>query len=105
MLRMSLLPSRGGQVMTKMAYRSRAGIALAVLALALPSGVSAVDAGRPAPRLADPARTAGQLVNRFFVLLAHKDRAGLHTFLSSGFPLQRADGSGSGKKPHLANPP
>ena len=52
--------------MTKMAYRSRAGIALAVLALALPSGVSAVNAGRPAPRLANPAHTAGQLVNRFF---------------------------------------
>jgi hypothetical protein len=89
--------------MTRMAYRIRAGVALAVLALVLPSGVSAVNAGRPAPRLANPARAAGQLVNRFFVLLAHKDRAGLQTFLSSGFQVQRADGSGGGKKPYLAN--
>jgi hypothetical protein len=37
------------------------------------------------------------------VLLAHKDRAGLQTFLSSGFQVQRADGSGGGKKPYLAN--
>ena len=89
--------------MTRMAYRIRAGVALAVLVLVLPSGVSAVNAGRPAPRLANPARAAGQLVNRFFVLLAHKDRAGLQTFLSSGFQVQRADGSGGGKKPYLAN--
>jgi hypothetical protein len=91
--------------MTKMAYRIRTGIALAVLALALPSGVSAVNAGRPAPHLANPAHTAGQLVNRFFVLVAHKDRAGLQTFLSSGFQVERADGSGGGKKPYLANLP
>jgi hypothetical protein len=90
--------------MTTMAYRIRAGIALAVLALTLPSSVSAVNtAGRPAPRLADPAHTAGQLVNRFFDLLAHKDRAGLQSFLSSGFQVQRADGSGGGKKAYLAN--
>jgi len=89
--------------MTKIPYSIRAGIALAVLALALPSGVSAVGAGRPAPRLANPTRTAGQLVNRFFVLIAHKDRARLQTFLSSGFLVQRADGSGGGKKPYLAN--
>jgi hypothetical protein len=89
--------------MTETAYRVRAGIALAVLVLALPSGVSAVNAGRPAPHLADPAQAAGKLVNRFFVLIAHKDRAGLQTFLSSGFQVQRADGSGSGKKPYLAN--
>jgi hypothetical protein len=100
---MSLLTNRGGQFMAKTTYRSRAGIALAVLALTLPSGVSAVNTGRPAPRLANPAHTAGQLVNRFFVLIAHKDRAGLQTFLSSGFQVQRADGSGSGKKPYLAN--
>jgi hypothetical protein len=91
--------------MTTVAYRIRAGIALAMLALALPSGVSAVNAGQPAPRLANPTHTAGQLVNRFFVLLAHKDRAGLQTFLSAGFQVQRADGSGGGKKPYLANLP
>jgi hypothetical protein len=89
--------------MTKMAYKNRTAIVLAVLVLALPSGVSAVNAGRPAPHLAHPARTAGQLVNRFFVLVAHKDRAGLQTFLSSGFQVERADGSGGGKKPYLAN--
>jgi hypothetical protein len=89
--------------MSTMAYRIRAGIALATLALALPSGVSAINAGRPAPRLANPARTAGQLVNRFFNLLAHKDRAGLQGFLSPAFQLQRADGSGGGKRAYLAN--
>ena len=91
--------------MTKMPYGIRAGIALAVLVLALPSGVSAVDARRPAPQLASPTHTAGQLVNRFFVLVAHKDRAGLQTFLSPGFQIQRADGSGGGKKQYLANLP
>jgi Domain of unknown function (DUF4440) len=92
--------------MTTMAYRSRAGIALAVLALTLSSTVSAVNAvGRPAPRLADPARTAGELVNRYFRLVAEKDRAGLQSLLSSGFQVERADGSGAGKKAYLANLP
>ena len=89
--------------MTKMADKFRTGITLAAFVLALPSGVSAVNAGRPAPRLANPTHTAGQLVNRFFVLIAHKDRAGLETFLSPAFQVQRADGSGGGKKPYLAN--
>src|SRR5215475_2081424 len=89
--------------MTTTAYRIRTGIALAVLVLALPAGVSAVNAGRPAPHLANPGRTAGQLVNRFFVLIAHKDHVGLQTFLSPAFQVQRADGSGAGKKPYLAN--
>ena len=74
----------------------------AVLALMLPSCGSSPDAaGRPAPHLANPARTAGELVNRFFELVAHKDRAGLESFLSSGFQVERADGSGSEKKAYL----
>jgi Domain of unknown function (DUF4440) len=84
-------------------YGIRAGIGLAVLALTLaPAPSSAHAAERPAPRPGDPARTAGQLVNRFFDLLAHKDRAGLRGFLSPGFQVQRADGSGAGKTEYLA---
>jgi len=81
-------------------------VALAVLALVLVSGASATRAtSRPAPRLADPTATATRLVNRFFVLLVHKDRAGLQRFLSPAFQVQRADGSGAGKKEYLANLP
>jgi hypothetical protein len=80
--------------------------ALAVLALVLAPGASGTHAtARPAPQLANPTSTAKQLVNRFFVLLAHQDRAGLQRFLSPGFQVQRADGSGAGKKEYLANLP
>jgi Domain of unknown function (DUF4440) len=80
------------------------GLTLAVLALVLAYGASGTTTvGRPAPRLANPTRTAGQLVDRFFVLLAHKDRAGLQVFLSPAFQVQRADGSSAGKKEYLAN--
>jgi Domain of unknown function (DUF4440) len=79
-------------------------VTLVVLALVLACGASnATAAGRPAPQLADPTRTAGHLVDRFFVLLAHKDRAGLQAFLSPAFQVQRADGSSAGKKEYLAN--
>ena len=33
--------------------------------------------------------------------MAHKDRAGLESFLSSAFQVERADGSGSEKKAYL----
>jgi Domain of unknown function (DUF4440) len=74
-------------------------LALAVLALVLAPGAS----GRPAPQLASPTSTAAQLVDRFFVLLVHKDRAGLERFLSPAFQVQRADGSSAGKKQYLAS--
>lgn len=79
-------------------------LALAVLALVLAPGASGTHAtGRPAPQLANPSKTAEQLVNRFFVLLADKDRAGLQRFLSPAFQVQRADGSAAGKKGYLDN--
>jgi Domain of unknown function (DUF4440) len=79
-------------------------VALAVFALVLAPVASGTYAkGRPAPQLANPTSTAKQLVNRFFVLVAHKDRARLQRFLSPGFQVQRADGSGAGKKAYLAN--
>jgi Domain of unknown function (DUF4440) len=89
----------------KAAWRLRSlAFALAVLALVMAPGASGTHSmRRSAPHLASPARTAKQLVNRFFVLLAHKDRARLERFLSAGFQVQRADGSGSGKKEYLAN--
>ena len=77
---------------------------LALLALVLvPAAAGRLATGRPAPQLAHPTVTAQQLVNRFFVLLAHKDRAALQRFLSPAFQVQRADGSGALKKEYLAN--
>jgi hypothetical protein len=79
-------------------------VALALLSLMLASGASggrAVGCSPPTP--ANSTTTASQLVNRFFVLLQHKDHAGLQRFLSPGFQVQRADGSGAAKKDYLAN--
>jgi hypothetical protein len=92
-----------GRTTASLRLRSLA-FALAVLALVLAPGASGTHTtGQLAPRLADPTATAKQLVNRFFVLLAHKDRARLQRFLSPAFQVQRADGSGGGKKEYLAN--
>jgi hypothetical protein len=78
--------------------------AVVVLALVLAAGASSTRAmARPTQQLANPTITAKRLVNHFFVLLAHKDRAELQQFLSPAFQVQRADGSGGGKKEYLAN--
>jgi Domain of unknown function (DUF4440) len=79
-------------------------LALAVVALVMaPGATGAPVSGRPAPQSSNPTGTAKQLVNQFFVLLAHKDRAGLQRFLSPACQVQRADGSGAEKKDYLAN--
>ena len=79
-------------------------IPLALLSLMLASGASSTRAVElRASQPVNPMHTARQLVNRFFVLLAHKDRAGLKGFLSPGFQVQRADGSGAEKQEYLAN--
>jgi hypothetical protein len=79
-------------------------LALAVLALVMAPGATATRVtGRQALQGSNPAITAKQLVNHFFVLLAHKDRVGLQRFLSPAFQVQRADGSGAEKKDYLAN--
>jgi uncharacterized protein DUF4440 len=79
-------------------------LALAVVALIVaPGATGAPVSGRPAPQSSNPTGTAKQLVNEFFVLLAHKDRTGLQRFLSPAFQVQRADGSGAEKKDYLAN--
>jgi len=57
---------------------------------------------RPAPKLANPTATATTLSHRFFTLLVNKNIPGLTRFLSTAFQVQRADGSGSGKKEWLA---
>jgi hypothetical protein len=79
-------------------------LALILLSLMLASGASGSRAGgcSTAPP-ADPTSTASKLVNRFFLLLEHKDRASLQRFLSPGFQVQRADGSGAAKNDYLAN--
>jgi Domain of unknown function (DUF4440) len=81
--------------------------ALALLGLLLlaPAASGNGAAHRPAAQSATPTGTANQLVNRFFRLVADKDRAGLERFLSPAFQLQRADGSGAGKTAYLANLP
>jgi hypothetical protein len=73
-----------------------------VLALALSPAVSAA---RPAPRHPGPTAIAKRLVNHFFVLLVHKDRPALEHFLSPAFQVERADGSGGGKRQYLASLP
>jgi hypothetical protein len=79
-------------------------IALAVVGLAMAPGATATRvAVSPGVAGSPPTRTAKQLVNHFFVLLSHKDRAGLQLFLSPAFQVQRADGSGAEKKDYLAS--
>ena len=97
--------SAAGSRRTTVVYRLRPlAFAVVVLALVLAPGASSIRAtGRPTQQLANPTRTAQRLVNRFFVLLVHKDRAELQHFLSPAFQVQRADGSGGGKKEYLAN--
>jgi hypothetical protein len=53
------------------------------------------------PTLSDPAATAAPLVDRFFTLLEKKDVAGLQSFLSPAFQVQRADGSAGTKADEL----
>jgi len=69
------------------------------------AAATAQSGGGPAPRLANPRAAAKPLVIRFFTLLMHEDRAGLQRFLSPAFQVQRADGSGTGKKEYLAKLP
>jgi len=79
-------------------------LVLAMLALTFAPDASGNSAtNKPAPRLADPTRTATRLVNNFFMLLQHKDRAGLQRFLSPAFQVQRADGSSAEKREYLAS--
>jgi hypothetical protein len=86
--------------------RSNLAFLVCILALVLLlTGSADPAAGRPAPRLADPAPTAKRLLIRFFVLVVQKDRRGLDSLLSRGFQAQRADGSGGGKARYLANLP
>lgn len=93
----------GSRNTVSLSLRSLA-LAVAVVALVMaPGATGAPVSGRPAPQSSNPTGTAKQLVNQFFVLLAHKDRAGLQRFLSPAFQVQRADGSGAEKKDYLAN--
>jgi hypothetical protein len=55
--------------------------------------------------LANPTATGKALVTRFFKLPQAKDSAGLRSFLSPAFQVQRADGTGSGKAAYLAKLP
>jgi len=68
-----------------------------VVALAAAPAASA----KPAPRLSDPTATGRALVIRFWVLLQHKDVAGLDKLLSPAFQVQRADGSFAEKPAYL----
>jgi hypothetical protein len=59
----------------------------------------------PGSRDNDPTATATPLVTRFFNLVEHHDTKGLGQFLSPGFQIERADGSGGTKAPYVANLP
>ena len=54
-----------------------------------------------ASQTATPEETARPLVVKFFKLIRDRDVAGLVTFLSPAFQVQRADGSGAGKAEYL----
>jgi ketosteroid isomerase-like protein len=54
-----------------------------------------------ASQAATPEETARPLVVKFFKLIRDRDVAGLVTFLSPAFQVQRADGSGAGKAEYL----
>ena len=54
-----------------------------------------------ASQVATPEETARPLVVKFFKLIRDRDVAGLVTFLSPAFQVQRADGSGAGKAEYL----
>jgi hypothetical protein len=62
-------------------------------------------ASRPAPQYANATAGAKPLVIHFFVLIQKKDVAGLDSFLSPAFQVQRADGSSSDKVAYLAKLP
>lgn len=90
-------------------YRKPA-LLLATLSLAsfiLISGLacSASKSSPVAPKLGRPEATGKDLSNKFMTLLHNKDTAGLQTFLSDAFIIQRADGSSSAKTEYLTNLP
>ncbi len=86
--------------------RTRIGLFACVIAMGVASlGFTFQTPSRPAPHLADPSRAAAPLVNRFFVLIEHKDVKGLEALLSPAFQLERADGSGGTRAQYLANLP
>jgi|SRR5262245_38169092 len=72
----------------------RTATLFAILAVAWAPASSA----RPA---ATPAETARPLVVKFFELIQDRDVAGLRTFLSPAFQVERADGSGASKTAYL----
>ena len=86
------------------ARRSLITCCILVVALA-PAALAPAAVGRPAPRLASPVAAGTRLVERFFTLLERKDVAGLRSFLSPAFQIQRADGSASGKSQYLKELP
>jgi hypothetical protein len=86
---------------TTTAIAGAAAVAALVLALSA-SGAAVPSAIRPASHLHNPTKSATTLVHRFFVLIQQKDVAGLQQFLSPAFQVERADGSGAGKKEYLA---
>jgi Domain of unknown function (DUF4440) len=54
-----------------------------------------------ASEAATPEQTAKPLVVKFFKLIRDRDVAGLVSFLSPAFQVERADGSGAGKAEYL----
>lgn len=58
-----------------------------------------------APRLAQPEQTGRELADRFLRLIQQKDMAGLQSFLSDAFIIQRAEGMHYTKSEYLQRLP
>jgi hypothetical protein len=83
-----------------------AKLSMVLLAGAIILGVACSDSdGGSAATLDNPDETGSELVNEYITLLQQKDEAGLRSFLSDAFIIQRADGSSAEKAAYLENLP
>jgi hypothetical protein len=88
--------------------RARLLVALTVSILVAGCATAASPAAGPGaspPALSDPTATGKELVTRFFDLLHAQDVAGLRDFLSPGFQIERADGTGTTRDDYLTKLP
>jgi hypothetical protein len=88
-------------------------LVICACALVLPASASIISGGLasgsgssatapPAKEARHPNAKAEQLATHFFELLKHKNVPALRHFMSPAYKLERADGTGSGKKRYLS---
>lgn len=89
-----------------MSTRPRVIAPVAACAVALCTGCALASAAAPAPtRLANPDRTATQLLNRFFSALVADDAPRLTRVLSPAWMIQRANGTWADRATYVAAMP